>query len=57
MDNELKDLPPKERIKTILDTLDQAARTAELGQIQINPTAIREVVAQLRTALKQAEVR
>lgn len=53
MNSELKDLPPKERINTLLDTLDQAARMAELGQGSLNPATVREVVAELQTAIRQ----
>ena len=54
---ELDTLQPKQRIDVILNTLDQAARMAELGQGSLNPATVREVVAQLRTALRQTEVR
>lgn len=53
MSSELTDLPPKERINTLLDTLDQAARMAELGQGSLNPAAVRQVVAELQTAIRQ----
>lgn len=53
MNSELKDLPPKERINTLLSTLDQAARMAELGQGSLNPAAVRQVVAELQIAIRQ----
>ena len=57
MNQELTDLPPKERIKTILCTLDRAAQMAEMGQGPLNPSAVRDVVAALQTAIRQTEVR
>ena len=57
MNQELTDLPPKERIKTILCTLDKAAQMADLGQRDLNPVAIRKMVADLQTAIQQMDVR
>ena len=57
MNQELTDLPPKERIKTILCTLDKAARMAEMGQGPLTPVAIRKMVADLQTAIRQMDVR
>ena len=57
MNQEPADLPPKERIKTILRTLDKAAQMADLGQRDLNPVAIRKMVADLQTAIQQMDVR
>ena len=57
MNQEPADLPPKERIKTILCTLDKAAQMADLGQRDLNPVAIRKMVADLQTAIQQMDVR
>lgn len=53
---ELGEMEPKQRIDVILNTLDQAARRAEMGQGPLNPAAVREATAQLRTALRQKEI-
>ena len=57
MNQELTDLPPKERIKTILCTLDRAAQLSEMGQGPLNPATVRKVVAELQNAIRQTEVR
>jgi len=57
MEKQLTELPPKQRIDVILNTLDQAARLAEMGQGPLNPAAVRKVVAELQNAIRQADVR